>query len=120
MKKADKTKVSTRTKIYALLDRTVKPKDIAKQLNIPVQSVYSAKYLRWKEPKSKSKKTYQKTVSPKNNLKFDEISRITARVQLEDKVEAMNIEIANLKHQIIGFRAVISYLENLSGLKDSQ
>lgn len=118
MKKADKTKVSTRTKIYALLDRTVKPKDIAKQLNIPVQSVYSAKYLRWKEPKSK--KTYQKIVSPKNNLKFDEISRITARVQLEDKVEAMNIEIANLRHQIIGFRAVISYLENLAGLKDSQ
>jgi len=45
---------------------------------------------------------------------------LLAKTLLEDRVESLNIEIANLKHQIIGFRAVISYLENLAGIKDSQ
>jgi hypothetical protein len=36
------------------------------------------------------------------------------------KVSALEKEISNLKHQIVGFRAVISYLEDLSGLRNSQ
>jgi hypothetical protein len=36
------------------------------------------------------------------------------------KVVKLEGEIANLKHQIVGFRAVISYLEDLSGLRNSQ
>jgi len=110
MKKATQTKVNTHTKIYALLDRTVKPKEIAKRLKIPVQSVYSAKYLR---RKIKPSATTQKA-TPKS------IQQVKFRVELEDKIEAQNIEIVNLKHQIIGFRAVISYLEDLAGVRNSQ
>lgn len=36
------------------------------------------------------------------------------------KVVKLESEVANLKHQIVGFRAVISYLEDLSGLRNSQ
>ncbi len=36
------------------------------------------------------------------------------------KVVKLQSEIENLKYQIIGFRAVISYLENQVGLRDSQ
>jgi len=36
------------------------------------------------------------------------------------KVMKLQSEIENLKYQIIGFRAVISYLENQVGLRDSQ
>jgi hypothetical protein len=36
------------------------------------------------------------------------------------KVVKLQSEIENLKYQIIGFRAVISYLENQAGLRDSQ
>jgi len=116
MKKATQKKLSTRTKIYALLDRTVKPKEIAKRLNIPVQSVYSAKYLRWKTKPSKTI-----TVSATTQKATPEsIQRVKVRVELEDKIEAQNIEIVNLKHQIIGFRAVISYLEDLAGVRNSQ
>jgi len=35
-------------------------------------------------------------------------------------VDRLEKEIANLKHQIVGFRAVISYLEDLAGLRNSQ
>jgi len=110
MKKATQTKLSTSTKIYSLLDKTVKPKEIARRLNIPVQSVYSAKYLR---QKTKPSATIQKA-TPKS------IQQVKVRVELEDKIEAQNIEIVNLKHQIIGFRAVISYLEDLAGVRNSQ
>lgn len=128
MKKANQIKVSTRTKIYALLDRSVKPKEIAKQLNIPVQSVYSAKYLRFKDaPKRRSSK--ERTMSEKLKKAWEKSrpanvlqqqSQLLAKTMLEDEVDALKIEIANLKHQIIGFRAVISYLEDLSGIRDSQ
>ena len=36
------------------------------------------------------------------------------------KLVKLQSEIDNLKHQIVGFRAVISYLEDLAGLRNSQ
>lgn len=119
-KKENELKVDTRTKIYALLDRSVKPKDIAKQLKIPVQSVYSAKYLRFKgAPKRRGRPSKAWENSRPANV-LQQQSQLLAKTMLEDEVDALKIEIANLKHQIIGFRAVISYLEDLSGIRDSQ
>jgi len=46
--------------------------------------------------------------------------QLLAKVMLEDKVESLTAEIAELKNQITGFRAVISYLEHHLGLENSQ
>ena len=39
---------------------------------------------------------------------------------LQDTVDDKDVEILNLKHQIIGYKAVISYLENQLGLSKTQ
>lgn len=42
------------------------------------------------------------------------------RMKLEDQISDLQIKVHNLQHQIVGFRAVISYLEDLSGIRNSQ
>ena len=39
---------------------------------------------------------------------------------LEDTIDGKDVEILELKHQISGYKAVISYLEFQLGLKNSQ
>ena len=39
---------------------------------------------------------------------------------LQDTIDGKDLEILELKHQIIGYKAVISYLEHQIGLKNSQ
>jgi len=39
---------------------------------------------------------------------------------LEDTIDGKDLEIAELKHQITGYKAVISYLEHQLGLGKSQ
>jgi hypothetical protein len=39
---------------------------------------------------------------------------------LKDVVESIRRDNQELKHQIVGFRAVISYLEDLAGIRNSQ
>lgn len=39
---------------------------------------------------------------------------------LEDAIDGKDVEIMELKHQIIGYKAVISYLEHQLGLNKSQ
>jgi hypothetical protein len=54
-------------------------------------------------------------------LKLAEIGSVVAKEhRLNNTIDHLNADIANLKHQIIGYKAVISYLENQLGLKGSQ
>jgi hypothetical protein len=39
---------------------------------------------------------------------------------LEETISFLRQENQELKHQIVGFRAVISYLEDLAGIRNSQ
>ena len=45
---------------------------------------------------------------------------ITDNLQLMDDNSVLLSQVTNLEHQIVGYRAVISYLENQLGLKRSQ
>jgi transposase len=120
MKKAT-VKATKKNLILSMLAKGMKPKDIAKELKVGVKSVYSARYVAKKSGSAQTfKRRAPKMVLSYDKLPADAINRMTARVQMEDKVEALNVEIANLKHQIIGFRAVISYLEDLAGVRNSQ
>lgn len=94
-----------------------KPKEIADALKIPRQTVYDFKYAAKKRAKNKR---IPRTITIKPSTPLRPERQLVSKVLLEDKVEALQIEITNLKHQIIGFRAVISYLEDLAGVRNSQ
>ena len=94
-------------------------KDLAKKLKVPVTAVYTE---RWKASKSVAPKKRGRPPKAWENTKpvMQKEGQLLAKTILEDKVEALNAEVADLKHQIVGFRAVISYLEHHVGLETSQ
>ena len=56
-------------------------------------------------------------------IPHSEFKRIVDKVfaqESPDLLELQSEELAKLRHQIVGFRAVISYLENRLGLDSSQ
>jgi hypothetical protein len=67
---------------------------------------------------SKKKSTKKKTLSPQTKFAL-EVSR-REEERLQEIIDRKELENVNMRHQIIGFRAVISYLENQLGIKDSQ
>lgn len=83
------------------------------------QDWYSARYILKKEkdgkaiPKVKTVKVKSYERALPNETTYDVIAGYNKLLELQK-------ENADLKHQIIGFRSVISYLENLSGLRNSQ
>jgi len=115
-------KTTKKAKILKLLADRLTPKEVAAKMKIPVGYVYTTRHNENKSVKGAAPKRVGRPAwenpRPANILQKE--SQLLAKTLLEDKVESLNIEIANLKHQIIGFRAVISYLENLAGVKDSQ
>lgn len=65
---------------------------------------------------AKKKINVKKVLSPS----IEKYRDATETLRLNNQINHLNIDIANLKHQIIGYKAVISYLENQLGLKASQ
>ena len=122
---------SKKDQIIALLKIGKKPSFIAKEVGVPVQTVYSTN---WLMKKATTKKTYTVTASNTDGLNVvkkrgrppkqgrdDEIRRlITVNMQLMQDNKFLVGEVENLRHQVTGFRAVISYLENQVGLRNSQ
>jgi hypothetical protein len=49
-----------------------------------------------------------------------EIENLHRSESLEDIIDGKDLEIMELKHQIVGYKAVISYLEHQLGLGKSQ
>lgn len=78
------------------------------------------KWLIGKEVKGASKPRKSKTVKVKAHRRHPAGTAPADLIIANGKVVKLESEIANLKHQIVGFRAVISYLEDLSGLRNSQ
>ena len=67
---------------------------------------------------SKKKSNKKKTLSPQTKFAL-EVSR-REEERLQEIIDRKELENVNMRQQIIGFRAVISYLENQLGIKDSQ
>ena len=122
---------SKKDQIIELLKIGKKPSFIAKEVGVPVQTVYSTN---WLMKKASKKKTYTVTANstgglnvvkkrgrPAKESRDDEIRRlITVNMQLMGDNKFLVGEVENLRHQVTGFRAVISYLENQVGLRNSQ
>jgi hypothetical protein len=85
---------------------------------------------KWLIKKSVKPKKTKKTVSVKAHRRHPagsapalEMLLASNSVQIKtmaQTIDEVRIENEDLKHQIIGFRAVISYLEDMAGLRSSQ
>lgn len=117
-------KTTKKAQILSLLATGKTPQEVAKKAGVSVQRVYTVRHQDKKEATPVRRGRPRKVPlawsdpAPANVLQKE--SQLLSKVILEDKVEALNIEVTNLKHQIIGFRAVISYLEDLAGVRNSQ
>ena len=83
------------------------------------QDWYSARYILKKEsggkpiPKKKTVKVKSYERASPSETTYDAVAVYNRLLELQK-------ENSDLKHQIIGFRSVVSYLENLAGLRNSQ
>lgn len=84
------------------------------------QSYHSNRWITGKEVKGAVKTRKSKTVRVKAHGRHPAGTAPADLIIANNKVVKLQSEIDNLKHQIVGFRAVISYLENLAGLRHSQ
>lgn len=119
------------SKIRAILAKNpnLTAKQVAEMVGCKAQAVHSIKYLDNRKAR-KSGTPVKKRGRPAK--KVIRISKTEANLAKRLKIpvvayakELAGIDtrsdiIADLRHQIVGFRAVISYLENQLGLKNSQ
>lgn len=84
------------------------------------QNYHSNKWLIGREVKGASKQRKSKSVKVKAHRRHPAGTAPADLIIANGKVVKLQSEIDNLKHQIVGFRAVISYLEDLAGLRNSQ
>ena len=114
-------------KIRELIQRSpeMTAQQIAKAVGCRPQQVYTVKYLM----KRKDRKSGIATKSTRKVIRITKSEAdLAKRLNVPVTEYAKNLAgydanfdiIADLRHQIVGFRAVISYLENQLGLKNSQ
>lgn len=85
------------------------------------QNYHSNKWILKKGRKAKKPVPKTMTVKVKAHRRNPANREISAEL-LEAHIQIKNLtaENQNLKHQIIGFRAVVSYLEDMAGIRNSQ
>ena len=118
-------------KIKELLKIGKKPSFIAKQVGVPVQTVYQTKYLMNKALKAtkptltvnakRKRGRPRKDAFKQSGDQQEQVRKLVSdNLKLMDDNRTLMGRIDQLTHQVIGFRAVISYLENQVGLRNSQ
>lgn len=117
---------TTTAKIRAILksNPTITAKQVAEMIGCKPQAVHSVRYL--------DQRKLRKAGTPTKKVRKIRITKTQANLAKRLKVpltayakelagfDTRSDIIADLRHQIVGFRAVISYLENQLGLKNSQ
>lgn len=120
-----KTSPSKAEQIRKILTDTpsIPSKQVAEMTGFPLNMVYQVKY----QMKKNNKKTKKPVGRPRKTkiTRADVTSNAYRKLQLDcallgDQNNSLLREIANLENEIVGFRAVISYLEHRLGLESSQ
>ena len=99
---------------------SISPKQVAEMKGFPLNMVYQVKY-------NMNKKNKRPVGRPrKTKVTREEVaSNAYRKLQLDcamyqDRMNYLNREVDRLESEIVGFRAVISYLEHRLGLESSQ
>lgn len=120
-----KTSPSKAEQIRKILTDTpsIPSKQVAEMTGFPLSMVYQVKY----QMKKNNKKTKKPVGRPrKTKVTREEVSTNVFRkfqldcAMLQDKNEFLSREVDRLENEVVGFRAVISYLEHRLGLESSQ
>jgi len=119
-------KEKTATKAHRIraclsVNPNAKAKEVAQACDATLTNVYQVRYAMKKEakpPRTYRKKTIEKRVEPTvlkvKKKAFDVLDRYTSGITNEIIVkenEQLRATIKNLEHQIVGYRAVIDFLE---------
>lgn len=88
--------------------------DLAKKMNVPIEEYAKAKI-----------KINRTAAASRASFKQAEHQRalhniVDENLRLQEANRTLTSKVENLNHQVIGFRAVISYLENRLGMASSQ
>ncbi len=119
-----KTSPSKAEQIRKILTDTpsIASKQVAEMTGFPLSMVYQVKYAMNK----KNKKPVGRPRKAKVTVTREEVaSNAYRKLQLDcamyqDRMNYLNREVDRLESEIVGFRAVISYLEHRLGLESSQ
>lgn len=120
-----KTSPSKAEQIRKILTDTpsIPSKQVAEMTGFPLSMVYQVKY----QMKKNNKKTKKPVGRPRKTkvIREEVASNAYRKLQLDcalyqDRMNFLNREVNRLESEIVGFRAVISYLEHRLGLESSQ
>lgn len=97
-------------RVISLLKDGKTPKEVAKLLSITTQNVYNIKYQDKKRlAQARKNKVVSRKQKPKEVYRWVQVDKVDPQATIE-----------SLKHEIVGYKAVISYLEHRLGLSSTQ
>jgi len=112
-----------RVEIQELLKQGLSYSEISARTGAKLQYLYNvANKLKLKKRLKRQEAKKFQDIKQLSESQKDHLLRTSRneRLRLQERIEELETKNKNLEHQIIGFRSVISYLENMSGLKASQ
>jgi len=83
---------------------------LANKMGVPIEKYAQAQAALSKKPRKQTKKVNWERLAKQLQTALND--EIVENNGLFEKIDKLNYQIANLEHQAIGYRAVVSYLEN--------
>lgn len=112
-----------RVEVEELLKEGLPYKEVSEKTGVGLDYLYNVVYrLKLQKRRKRQESKQLKDIKELSGTEKDRMLKVARdeRLRMQERIEELEIKNQNLQHQIIGFRAVISYLENMAGVRISQ
>lgn len=112
-----------RVEVEELLKQGLPYKEVSEKTGVGLDYLYNVVYrLKLQKRRKRQESKQLKDIKELSGTEKDRMLKVARdeRLRMQERIEELEIKNQNLQHQIIGFRAVISYLENMAGVRISQ
>lgn len=112
-----------RVEVEELLKEGIPYKEVSEKTGVGLDYLYNVVYrLKLQKRRKRQESKQLKEIKELSGTEKDRMLKVARdeRLRMQERIEELEIKNQNLQHQIIGFRAVISYLENMAGVRISQ
>jgi len=112
-----------RVEVEELLKEGLPYKEVSEKTGVGLDYLYNVVYrLKLQRRRKRQESKQLKEIKELSGTEKDRMLKVARdeRLRMQERIEELEIKNQNLQHQIIGFRAVISYLENMAGVRISQ
>jgi len=112
-----------RVEVEELLKQGLPYKEVSEKTGVGLDYLYNVVYrLKLQRRRKRQESKQLKEIKELSGTEKDRMLKVARdeRLRMQERIEELEIKNQNLQHQIIGFRAVISYLENMAGVRISQ